>query len=41
MRDASGQATVEWVGLVLMAALALGALAAVRAPAQERELQGG
>jgi hypothetical protein len=38
MRDASGQATIEWVGLVLVAALVLGALAALRAPAQDREL---
>jgi hypothetical protein len=38
MRDASGQATVEWVALVLMAALVLGALAAVRSPASDRDL---
>lgn len=38
MRDASGQATIEWVGLILTAALVLGALAALRAPAQDREL---
>ena len=30
MRSQAGQATVEWVGLVLLAALALGALAAFR-----------
>jgi hypothetical protein len=29
MRSAKGQATIEWVGLVLLAALALGSLAAV------------
>ena len=38
MRDAAGQATIEWVGLVLVAALVLGALAAFRAPAQDRGL---
>jgi hypothetical protein len=38
MRDASGQATIEWVALVLLAALVLGALAAFRAPAQDRGL---
>ena len=38
MRDATGQATIEWVGLVLVAALALGAVAAFRAPAQDRSL---
>jgi hypothetical protein len=38
MRDASGQATIEWLGLVLVAGLVLGALAAFRAPAQDREL---
>lgn len=38
MRDASGQATIEWVALVLVAALVLGALAAFRAPAQDRGL---
>ena len=38
MYDASGQATVEWVGLVLMVALVLGALAAVRAPSSDGEL---
>ena len=29
MRSERGQATIEWVGLVLLASLALGALAAV------------
>ena len=38
MRDESGQATVEWVALVLVAALVLGALAAARAPARDRGL---
>ena len=38
MRNAAGQATIEWVGLVLVAALVLGALAAFRAPAQDRGL---
>jgi hypothetical protein len=38
MQDASGQATIEWVALVLVAALVLGALAAFRAPAQDRGL---
>jgi len=38
MRSESGQATVEWVGLLLMVALALGALAALRAPSGERDL---
>jgi hypothetical protein len=38
MRDASGQATIEWVALVLVAALVLGVLAAFRAPAQDRGL---
>lgn len=38
MRDAAGQATIEWVGLVLAAALVLGALVAFRAPAQDRGL---
>jgi hypothetical protein len=38
MRDATGQATIEWVGLVLVAALALGAVAAYRAPGQDRSL---
>jgi hypothetical protein len=38
MGDASGQATIEWVALVLAAALVLGALAAFRAPAQDRSL---
>jgi hypothetical protein len=38
MGDASGQATIEWVALVLVAALVLGALAAFRAPAQDRGL---
>lgn len=40
MRRESGQATIEWVGLVLVAALVLGALAASRAPAADRELGG-
>jgi hypothetical protein len=31
----SGQATVEWVGLVLLAALILGAAAALRSPGEE------
>jgi hypothetical protein len=38
MRDESGQATIEWVGLVLVAALVLGALALVRAPSRDRGL---
>lgn len=38
MRDACGQATIEWVGLMLVAALVLGALAAFRAPVQDRGL---
>jgi hypothetical protein len=38
MRDENGQATIEWVGLVALAALVLGALAAFRAPQQDREL---
>jgi hypothetical protein len=38
MRAENGQATVEWVALVLVATLALGALAAVRAPEQDRGL---
>jgi hypothetical protein len=38
MRDQSGQATIEWVGLVLVAALVLGALAAFRVPSPDREL---
>ena len=38
MRDAAGQATIEWVGLVLVAALVLGALAVARSPAQDRGL---
>jgi hypothetical protein len=38
MRGESGQATIEWVGLVLVAALVLGALALVRTPSQDRGL---
>jgi hypothetical protein len=38
MRDESGQTTIEWVGLVLLAALLLGALAAFRTPQHDREL---
>jgi hypothetical protein len=38
MRDSSGQATIEWVGVVLVAALVLGALAASRGPARDHEL---
>jgi hypothetical protein len=38
MDDESGQATIEWLGLVAVAALMLGALAAFRAPQQDREL---
>jgi len=38
MCSESGQATVEWVGLVLMVALALGALTGPRAPSGERGL---
>ena len=38
MGDASGQATIEWVGLVLVAALVLGALAVLRAPSHDRGL---
>ena len=38
MGHEGGQATVEWIGLVLVAALALGALAAVRAPGRDYDL---
>jgi hypothetical protein len=38
MHDERGQATIEWLGLVAVAALLLGALAAFRAPQQDREL---
>jgi hypothetical protein len=38
MQEESGQATIEWAGLVLMGALVLGALAAFRAPQQDRQL---
>jgi hypothetical protein len=38
MHDESGQATIEWLGLVAVAALVLGALAAFRAPQHDREL---
>jgi hypothetical protein len=38
MGDARGQATVEWIGLVLVAALVLGALATFRAPSEDRAL---
>ena len=38
MRRQAGQATVEWLGLVLVAALVLGALAALRAPAEDHGL---
>jgi hypothetical protein len=38
MRDESGQATIEWLGLVAVAALLLGALAAFRAPQHDREV---
>jgi hypothetical protein len=38
MHDERGQATIEWLGLVAVAALVLGALAAFRAPQQDREL---
>ena len=35
-----GQATIEWIGLVLLAAIALGALAAVAPPADGRSFGG-
>ena len=38
MHNEGGQATIEWLGLVAVAALVLGALAAFRAPQQDREL---
>jgi hypothetical protein len=38
MRGESGQATIEWLGLVAVATLVLGALAAFRAPQPDREL---
>jgi hypothetical protein len=38
MHEEDGQATIEWLGLVAVAALLLGALAAFRAPQQDREL---
>jgi hypothetical protein len=38
MDDETGQATIEWLGLVAVAALMLGALAAFGAPQQDREL---
>jgi hypothetical protein len=38
IRREDGQATAEWLGLVLVVALALGALAAFRAPATDRRL---
>jgi hypothetical protein len=41
MHDERGQATIEWMGLVAMAALVLAALAAFRAPQQDRELGAG
>src|SRR5688572_27099516 len=40
MREERGQATVEWVGLVLLAALALGGLAALTARGREDDSLG-